>query len=94
MKKDRGDNADGKSEGMLCPLCHGVVDMGKLTPRERIKHLRLDRGLSQSEIIKALGKSRGWLANIESKDGKLSMKPAQILAKYFKVSLDFIMYGK
>jgi len=79
---------------MKCPLCDASIDFDKLTPKQRIKTLRLQKGLTQSEMANELGKTRTWLVNLEWYDGRLSSQNAIIIADYFDVSLDLLLRGK
>ena len=79
---------------MKCPLCDTSIDFAKLTPKQRIKTLRLQKGLTQSDMAKELGKTRTWLVNLEWYDGRLSQKNAVIIADYFNISLDRLLRGK
>ena len=79
---------------MKCPLCDASIKFEELTPKQRIKTLRLQKGLTQSEMAKELGKTRTWLVNLEWYDGRLSQKNAIIIADYFNISLDRLLRGK
>jgi len=79
---------------LKCPLCETSIKFDKLTVNQRIKTLRLQKGLTQSEMAHELGKTRTWLTNLEFRDGTMSQKNAIIFADYFKVSLDLLLRGK
>lgn len=79
---------------MKCPQCNSPIKIHKLTPNQRIKYWRIEKGLNQSEMAKELGKTRTWLTNLEFRDGPMSQKNAIIFADYFNVSLDLLLRGK
>ena len=57
---------------------------------ERIRDLRRENNLSQEEFADAIGISRSTVARIES-NSKISGEDALEIAKYFGVSVDFVL---
>ena len=62
----------------------------------RIKALRISKDLSQIKVANLLDVSNGFVGNVESPKyrHKYTLKQLWILAKYFGVSLDYILTGK
>lgn len=55
---------------------------------DRVKELRLEKGISQAELARLLDVSEGFIGNIESKNyrAKYNIKLLNELAKIFKCS--------
>lgn len=60
---------------------------------QRIAFLRTKERLTQVELAVALDISRGHLATIERDGAKPSFELLSSLAEFFKVSLDYLIYG-
>ena len=58
----------------------------------KIKELRLNKGVTQKELAKLVNKSIQSVLNWESGLTEISIKDAIILADYFDVSLDELFY--
>ena len=64
----------------------------KLSIQERLKDLRLEKGLTLEELGKATGLSKSALGSYESNDYKdISHTAMIILAKFYGVSADYLM---
>ena len=61
---------------------------------ERIKQLRVDRGLSQMKMARALGLSRFTITGWENDKRIPHWANLQQLAEYFGVSVKFLLYGE
>lgn len=61
----------------------------------RIRKLRMDNEVSQVGLANLIDISNGQIGNIESQkfQHKYTLKQLYTIAKYFKVSLDFILTG-
>lgn len=60
----------------------------------RIRQLRISKGLTQEQLAERISISRTYIVKIES---GLQIGPIEIaieLAKFFNVSLDFLLLGK
>ena len=60
--------------------------------KNKIKELRLNKGVTQKELAKLVNKSIQSALNWESGLTEISIKDAIILADYFDVSLDELFY--
>lgn len=60
---------------------------------QRIKYLRISRGLSLQELAELLGKSKGNISGYENDKFEPSAKTIISLAKYFEISTDWILNG-
>ena len=58
---------------------------------ERIKYLRLEKGLGQEALAKELGASRSVISLWENGLREPSMSSLIALAKFFHVSIDYIV---
>ncbi|MBQ7227635.1 MAG: helix-turn-helix transcriptional regulator [Clostridia bacterium] len=58
---------------------------------ERIKELRIDRGLSQAELAKETGLSQSAIAYWETGQRIPNAQAIIILSRYFKVTTDYIL---
>lgn len=61
---------------------------------KRIAALRKSRGLSQAELAQRLGISRGRLANYEQGQREPDFATMSEIAKFFGVSIDYLVTGK
>ncbi len=61
------------------------------TPRERIRDLRKEAKLNQDEFAEAIGIIRSTLGDIELDKRSISSTTALEIAKYFNVSVDFVL---
>lgn len=57
---------------------------------ERVRDLRREKGLTQEELAGIIGISRSTVNRIES-ESKISADDALEIAKYFNVSVDFVL---
>ncbi|MDK1716394.1 helix-turn-helix domain-containing protein [Dellaglioa algida] len=62
-----------------------------MTTGERIKKLRKDRGLTQSELAKEIGISRSYMSEIESDKRNMSIKTLTKIATGLDISLSFLL---
>ena len=53
-----------------------------------IKKIRLERGLTQTELAKATGLPQNTISWIESNKGVANILQCKILADYYKISID------
>ena len=58
---------------------------------ERIKYLRTEKGLSQEDLAKELGVSNAIISRWENGLREPSMSSLIALAKFFHVSIDYIV---
>ena len=58
---------------------------------ERFKELRLEKGLTQVRLAKESGISQAGIAKWETGDRSPSVDCLIALAKYFKVSIDYLV---
>ena len=65
--------------------------MIKIDYVERLKALREDNELTQKDIAKILNKSQQGYAHLENRKAKFTVEDIIILAKYYKVSSDYIL---
>lgn len=63
-----------------------VVRLGK-----NLKRIRTEKGMSQGDISKALGVSRGFVSNIENGKTNPTLSTISKLAKALKVSTDSLL---
>lgn len=61
---------------------------------ERIKYLRRKQGLSLQELADIIGKSKGNISGYENNKYEPSAQTILALAKYFKISTDWILSGE
>lgn len=61
---------------------------------QRLRALRVQRGLSQEEVAKATGITRGNISNYELDRFKPSTESIVRLASFFNVSVDWLLTGK
>lgn len=61
---------------------------------DRLKKLRSIHGLSQEELSKRLGMSRGTYAHYEINKRQPDYETLQALANFFEVSTDYLISGK
>ena len=57
---------------------------------ENLKELRMEKGLGQAQLARAIGVSNGIVSLWENKKREPTMGSLIALAKYFNVSLDYI----
>ena len=58
---------------------------------ERVKNLRKERNLKQSDIAEPLGVTVTWLSDIERGRRTTTLEKAVELAEFFGVSLDYLV---
>lgn len=81
------ENTNIAEETIMCHLRKGEA---KMTMGERIKMLRVEKGLSQAELAKILGVARPTVSNWE-KDIIRPLRRLNKVADFFGVSTDFLM---
>lgn len=57
---------------------------------ERLKDLRIERGMSQEVLAKALGTGNSTISLWENGQREPSMSSLILCAKFFKVSIDYL----
>ena len=69
-------------------LCHYfyMKDLG-----QKLKDLRLEKGLTQAEVSKKLGLTRTAIANYELGIREPSLEILKKICKFFEVSSDFLL---
>lgn len=58
---------------------------------DRLKALRVDGDIKQKDIAKIINKSQQGYAHIENRKAKLAIEDLTTLAKYYNVSLDYLV---
>ena len=58
---------------------------------ERIKALRLERGMTQVQLGDAVGLDQRFISNIESGRKSVSVETLIIFANFFKVTMDYLV---
>lgn len=58
---------------------------------DRLRALRVDNDLKQKDIAKIINKSQQGYAHIENRKAKLAIEDLAELAKYYNVSLDYLV---
>lgn len=58
---------------------------------DRLRALRVDNDLKQKDIAKIINKSQQGYAHIENRKAKLAIEDLAKLAKYYNVSLDYLV---
>lgn len=61
---------------------------------KRINYLRLQENISQEVLANEVGVSRQTISKWETYQSIPEVDKVQILAEYFGVSLDYLLYGK
>lgn len=61
---------------------------------ETLKNLREIKGDTQKELGKMLGVSRATIAGYETKNHQPDYEKLEILARYFDVSIDYLLTGE
>jgi len=69
------------------------MDMNKTTGN-RVKSLRLDKGLSQGEMGKLLGLDQGTVSKMERGENEPTAKTLRLLREIFDVTTDWILTGE
>ncbi len=64
------------------------------TISERIKKMRKEKGLNQSELSEKTGISQRSISAIENGITDLSTKQIKIISEFFNVSTDYLINGK
>lgn len=60
---------------------------------QNIKNCRLERGLTQEEVVEQVGISLTFYANIECGNRSMSLSVLRKLATVLNVSTDYILFG-
>ncbi len=58
--------------------------------RDRLKELRIERGISQNQLSKKIGISQAAIAKWEKGIIVPTIESATLIAKFFNVSLDYL----
>ena len=58
---------------------------------DRLKELRIERGVKQSEIAKMLSMSKMAVSHWENKHSEPDIEQLKILARFFGVSVDYLV---
>ena len=58
---------------------------------DRLRALRIDNDIKQKDIAKIINKSKQGYAHIENRKAKLAIEDLTELAKYYQVSLDYLV---
>lgn len=58
---------------------------------ERLKDLRISRGINMSQLSKCIETSRGAIANLEHGNRKPSLELLIRIADFFDVSIDYLV---
>lgn len=61
---------------------------------ERIRSLRMNKGLTQAQLAEKIGISASYLAKIENDRQSGSVDLAIDIAEFFDVSLDYLLRGE
>lgn len=59
---------------------------------QKFKQLREERGLTQTDVAKAIGVDKSYASSWENNRSKPSLDNAIALSKFFQVSLDYLMF--
>ena len=59
--------------------------------RLRLKELRLEKGISQSEIAKLVNMSKMAISHWEKGNSEPSIEQLKVLATYFDVTVDYLI---
>lgn len=62
-----------------------------ITIGERLKALRIEKGLTQDEMAKLLGVSKITVCRMETNAGDLSSEEVITLSKYFNINTDYLL---
>lgn len=62
-----------------------------MTVGERLKKLRMQKGISQQELSNRLGINRSTYARYETNDNQADYKTLQTLADFFDTSVDYLL---
>lgn len=62
-----------------------------LTVGERVRRLRVLRGLAQWELAQFAGKSERWVRYLENSDARLDSQTAELLANGLRVGIDVVL---
>jgi len=58
---------------------------------DRLRALRIDNDIKQKDIAKVINKSQQGYAHIENRKAKLAIEDLTTLAKFYNVSLDYLV---
>ena len=59
--------------------------------KQRLKELRTERNMTQSDVAKLLNMSKMAISHWEKGNSEPSIEQLKILAKYFDVSIDYLV---
>jgi transcriptional regulator with XRE-family HTH domain len=68
--------------------------MGKTSAQkfgENMKKVRLEKGMSQGDICRALGLDRAYISNVENGKQNLTISTMEKVAKVLSVSVDHLL---
>jgi transcriptional regulator with XRE-family HTH domain len=60
---------------------------------ERVKRLRKNKGLNQSELAVDLSLTRRMISGIESGETNPTLKQIELFSRYFNVTSDYLIFG-
>lgn len=58
---------------------------------DRIKQLREMKGITQTELAEAIGKSRSYICRIEAKNRDIKVTDLKKIADYFSCTIEYLM---
>jgi transcriptional regulator with XRE-family HTH domain len=61
--------------------------------KDRIKKLRVDNGLTQSQLAEIIGIKQVAMSMIEKGTNNPTIQQIELLSKYFNVSTDYLFFG-
>ena len=59
--------------------------------KERLKELRIEKGLTQTQLAKELRVNQRTISNWEVGERQPDLDPLEVIAKYFNVSYDYLL---
>lgn len=83
----------GAANTQPAPSCHHP-GMAQTTLAQRVKGLRIERGLSVDEAADAIGPSRSYLSGIENGHDNPGREILIAIANFYEVSLDWLTTGE
>ena len=72
-------------------ICFATFSSGRMTMR--LKELRLQKGVTQQEVARAIGCSANNYARYERGEREPDCVTLKQLSKFFGVSIDYILYN-
>ena len=59
--------------------------------KERLKELRIEKGLTQTQLAKVLRVNQRTISNWEVGERQPTLDTLEVIAKYFNVSYDYLL---